>query len=129
MGQTGANKRSDSQVEPPFWTPTPTLDGAHLLANASIRDFQQGKAGYVTDAVEQALLLPKDMADLGSMRLHKVFLNLKRDLEVVSPSITFFFFFSFFKMFPPLFFLLCFFPRQAIQAIFSVEEIINFCQR
>ena len=105
------------------------LDGAHLLANASIRDFQQGKAGYVTDAVEQALLLPKDMADLGSMRLHKVFLNLKRDLEVVSPSITFFFFFSFFKMFPPPFFLLCFFPRQAIQAIFSVEEIINFCQR
>ena len=83
------------------------LDGAHLLANASIRDFQQGKAGYVTDAVEQALLLPKDMADLGSMRLHKVFLNLKRDLEVVSPSITFFFFFSFFlflKCFPPFFF-------------------------
>ena len=107
MGQTGANKRSDSQVEPPFWTPTPTLDGAHLRANASIRDFQQGKAGYVTDAVEQALLLLKDMADLGSMRLHKVFLNLKRDLEVVSPSITFFFFFSFFlflKCFPPFFF-------------------------
>ena len=52
VGQMGANKRSDSQVEPPSQTPTPMLDGALLLANASIRDFHQGKDGYVADAME-----------------------------------------------------------------------------
>ena len=41
--------------------------------------------------MEQPLLLPKDMADLKSMRKHEVFLNLKRDLAMVS-----FLFFVFF---------------------------------
>ena len=55
-----------------------------MPVDASIRNFQQGKAGYVADAVEQALLLPEDMADLRSMRKHEVFLSLKRDLALVS---------------------------------------------
>ena len=38
----------------------------------------------MADAVEQALLLPENMADLRSMRKHEVFLNLKRDLALVS---------------------------------------------
>ena len=59
------------------------LDGAPLLANASIENFQDGTAGYVADAAEQALLLV-DMADLREMRKHKVFLSLKRDLTLVS---------------------------------------------
>ena len=53
------------------------------------------------NAVEQALLLPADMVDLRSMRKYEVFLNLKRDLALVSPLTcfltfkiaTFFFFF------------------------------------
>ena len=43
----------------------------------------------MANAVEQALLLPTDMADLRSMRKHEVFLNLKRDLVMVSPSTSF----------------------------------------
>ena len=82
------------------------LDGALLLANASIRDFHQGKDGYVADAMEQALQLSKDMANLRSLRGHEVFLSLKRDLAMVSlsinPSLPFFFFFFFFCKFPPL---------------------------
>ena len=39
----------------------------------------------MANAVEQALLLPKDMANLRSMRKHEVFLDLKRDLAMVSP--------------------------------------------
>ena len=70
-------------------------DGAPLPANASIRDFRGRKADYVTNAVEQALLLLKDMADLRSQRRHKVFLSLKRDLAMVSFSI--FPLFSFFS--------------------------------
>lgn len=54
------------------------LNGEPLLTTASIRDFQGGVAGYVADAVEQALLLPEDMAELRDMRRHGVFLSLKR---------------------------------------------------
>lgn len=61
------------------------LDRAPLPADASIRDFQQESAGYVAEVVEQALLLPSDIADLRSMRKHEVFLSLKRDLAMVSP--------------------------------------------
>ena len=42
-----------------------------------------GTVGYVADAVEQTLLLPKDMANLKYMRKHEVFLDLKRDLAMV----------------------------------------------
>ena len=60
------------------------LNGAPLLNDASIHNFQQGTTRYVVDAVEQSLLLHKDMADLRSMRKHEVFLGLKRDLAMVS---------------------------------------------
>jgi len=50
-----------------------------------------GMAGYVANAMEQPLLLPKDMADLRSVRKYEVFLGLKRDLAMVS-----FFLFKFF---------------------------------
>ena len=69
------------------------LDRAPLPTDAFIRDFQQGKAGYVANALEQALLLLGDMIDLRSMKKHKVFLSLKRDLALVS-VLTFFFFFE-----------------------------------
>ena len=59
------------------------VDGAPLLVDASIRDFQGGKAGYIANAVEQALLLPADMVELWSMRRHEVFLSLKRYLAMV----------------------------------------------
>ena len=71
--------------------PALVLDRAPLLADASIINFQQGKDGYMVDAVEQALLLPKDMADLRSMRKHEVYLCLKRNLALVSPLTTFLF--------------------------------------
>ena len=74
--------------------PALVLDEAPLPTDASIKNFQQGRAKYVADAMEQALLLLEDMADLRSMRKHEVFLSLKRDLALVS-SLTALFFFSF----------------------------------
>lgn len=65
------------------------LDKALLPTDASIRDFQHGKVGYVANAVEQALLLPRDMADLRSMKKHEVFLSFKRNLALISLSIVF----------------------------------------
>ena len=50
--------------------------------------------------MEQALLLPSDMTNLRSTRKHEVFLGLKKDLEMVSPSpSTLSLFFSFFILF------------------------------
>lgn len=102
------DKRSDSQVGPPSWTPTPMLDGAPLPANASIRDCQQRKAGYVANAMEQALLLSKDMANLRSMRRHEFFLSLKREFAKISPSISSLFFFFKCCNLPPLSSFYCF---------------------
>ena len=106
------------------------LDKAPLPRDASIRDSQQGRARYVANAVEQALLLPVDMADLRSMRKHEVFLSLKRDLAMASPltifltfNITTFFSFFFFN------YLLYLFPWQAIQAVYRVEEMVNSSHR
>ena len=59
------------------------LDKAPLLVDISIRDFQGGKVGYVANAVEQALLLLRDIAKLQSMRRHEVYLSLKRYLAMV----------------------------------------------
>ena len=41
----------------------------------------------MADVMEQALLLPEDMADLRSIRKHEMFLSLKRDLTLVSSVI------------------------------------------
>ena len=49
----------------------------------------------MANAVEQALLLLEDMANLRSLRRHEVFLSLKKDLTMVSLSI---------NPLPPLFF-------------------------
>lgn len=65
------------------WNPMLELDGALLPMDSSIRDFQQGKAGYMANTLEQPLLLPQDMADLKSLNKHKVFLTLKKDLAMV----------------------------------------------
>ena len=42
--------------------------------------------GYVTNTIEQSLLLLNDMADLRSIRQYEVFLKLKRDLAMLSFS-------------------------------------------
>ena len=54
------------------------LNGEPLRDNASIRDFHGGDGCHVALALEEALLLPNDMAELRSIRRHEVFLNLKR---------------------------------------------------
>ena len=44
--------RDDHRSAAPTWAPRMELDGAPLLSEASIRDFQQGIVGYVADVVE-----------------------------------------------------------------------------
>lgn len=125
VGKKGAKKRSDPQVGPLAWLLAPMSNGEPLLANTSIRKFQGRVAGYVTDAVEQALLLLEDMAELRDMRRHEIFLSLKRYLAMVRPLPFFLICFLYFFFFPNL----CFFPWQTLQASFQAEEITNYCHR
>ena len=69
------------------------LNGEPLRDNASIRDFRGGDGCHVASAMEEALLHPKDMAELRSIRRHEVFLNLKRYLGMVGTYPPFIFLF------------------------------------
>jgi len=65
------------------WNPPLVLDGAPLPTDSSIRNFDNGRESYVANSVEQALLLPRDMAELRNLKKHEMFLSLKRDLALV----------------------------------------------
>ena len=88
--QRGSERRESQASEPQAWLPTPMLNGEPLRDNASIRDFHGGDGCHVASALEAALLLPNDMAELRSIKRHEVFLNLKRYLGMVC---TLFFFY------------------------------------
>ena len=59
------------------------LNGAPLMDNASVMNFQGGTGSHMADALERALLLPSDMAELRSFRRQEVFLSLKWYLGMV----------------------------------------------
>ena len=74
----------DRRTKVQSWNPPLVLNGSPLPMDSLIRDFQQGKGGYVANALEQPLLLPDDIADLWTMKKHEVLLTLKKDLGLVS---------------------------------------------
>ena len=94
----GAERADNQFLEPQAWLPDPMLSGEPLMDDASIRDFNGGIGCHVASALEQTLLLPKDMVELRGFRRSEVFLHTKRFLGMVctySPLL----FFSFFLFF------------------------------
>ena len=73
---------------PGTWSPKLELNGVAIPYNASVREYNQGRAGYVADALEQPLLLPRDMEAYRRFSQPKIFLSLKRDLAMVSDPFT-----------------------------------------
>ena len=57
--------------------------GESLRDDASIRDFNGGIGCHVALAIEEVLLLPKDMAELKNMRKNELVLDNKRYLGMV----------------------------------------------
>ena len=51
--------------------------GEPLRDDASIRDFNGGIRCHVASAIEEALLLPKDMTEIKNMRKNELILNNK----------------------------------------------------
>ena len=78
------------------------LGGEPLMDDASIRDFNGGIRCHIASALEQSLLLPKDVVEQRGFRKSEVFLHTKRFLGMVC-TYSLLLFFSFF---PPLFFFL-----------------------
>ena len=60
------------------------MDGAAIPWNALVREFQRGHSAYIAKALEQPLLLPKDMDAVRKLKQQDLFMSLKRDLAMVS---------------------------------------------
>ena len=76
---------------PRTWSPKLKLDGVPIAWDTSIKNYQGGQAGHITEALEQPLLLPRDIEAYRRFGQQELFLSLKRDLAMVSTSILFFF--------------------------------------
>ena len=88
----------DNREEPPVaqvrrsprtWSPVLEVDRIPVALDATLRHFRRGHAGLLTEALQQPLLLPQDMAAYRSFNHPDLFLSLKRDLAMVSNSAPF----------------------------------------
>ena len=131
-------EREDVQrPEPQAWLPAPMLGGEPLMDDASTRNFNGGIGCHVASALEETLLLPKDMVELRGFKRNEVFFHTKRFLGMVCIYFfTIFFIFYFFiyiyiyildTILILFFFLsfLFFFFLKAVQSTFRLEEMFN----
>ena len=89
---TRSQEKSDSQnPEPQAWLPMPIHGREPLRDDASIRDFNGGIGYHVASAIEETLLLPKDMAEIKNMRKNELVLNNKQYLGMVRSYLLSFF--------------------------------------
>ena len=72
---------------PRTWSPVLEVNGAPIVMDATLRHFRGGHAGLMTEALQQPLLLPTDIAAYRSFNHPDLFLSLKRDLAMVSNSV------------------------------------------
>ena len=79
----GAERTDIQPTEPQAWLLASMLGDEPLMDDTSIRDFNGGNRCHVALALEQNLLLPKDMVELRGLRKNEVFLNTKRYLGMV----------------------------------------------
>ena len=70
-----------------IWSPKLEVDGVPIAWDSSIRHYHGGHAGHVAEALEQPLLLPKDVEAYRHFSQQELFLSLKRDLAMVSDLI------------------------------------------
>ena len=72
------------------WAPWLEMDGALIPWDATIWESQRVHATHLPETLEQPLLLPRDMEGLRRTRQPDLFMSLKRDLAMVSQSMSFF---------------------------------------
>ena len=65
------------------WSPRLKVDRAPIPWNASVGEYQRGQAGYIAEALEQPMLLPRDMEAYRHFLQNELFLSPKRDIAMV----------------------------------------------
>ena len=73
---------------PHTWSLKLEVDGVAIPYTASVREYNRGRAGYIAEALEQPVLLPRDMEAYRRFSQPELFLSLKKDLAMVSDSST-----------------------------------------
>ena len=73
----GLERGEVQQPQPQAWLPASMLGGEPLTDDASIRDYNGGIGCQVASALEETLLLPKDMVELRGLKRNEVFLQAK----------------------------------------------------
>ena len=53
--------RAEVRVNPRTWSPKLEVDGVAIPYTISVREYNKGRVGYITEALEQPMLLPRDM--------------------------------------------------------------------
>ena len=69
------------------WSPKLEVDGVPIAYDVTLRHYCGGHVGLVAEALEQPLLLSKDMEAYRNFNHPELFLSLKRDLAMVSNCI------------------------------------------
>ena len=70
-----------------IWSPRLEVDGVPIAYDASLRHYHEGNTGLIAEALEQPILLQKDMEAYRTLSQPELFLSLKRDLTMVSDYI------------------------------------------
>ena len=60
-------------VNPRAWSPKLEVDGVTIPYTVSVREYNRGRAGYIADALEQSVLLSRDMEAYGQFSQPKLF--------------------------------------------------------
>ena len=83
---TSVDSRDEAEVHRPqrTWAPRIEMEGAPIPYDTSIWDAQKGHANYLTQALQQPPLLPRDMESIWRTRQPDLFMSLKRDPAMVS---------------------------------------------
>ena len=68
------------------WALRLEMDGAAIPYDTSIWDMSRDHANYLAQALQQPLLLPRDMESIRLTKQPDLFMSLKRDLAMVSCS-------------------------------------------
>ena len=68
------------------WASRLEMEGVAIPYDASIWDAPKGHANYLTQALQQPLLFPRDMDSIRRTKQPDLFMSLKRDLAMVSCS-------------------------------------------
>ena len=74
-----------------IWSPQLELDGAPISWDATLWESQRGQASFLAEALQQPLLLPRDMKGLRDTRQPDLFMSLKRDMAMVSENFSYLF--------------------------------------